>query len=379
MKVESFTYTDSAGWSGALGANDSERTLVAVFGAFAFHEKPEVFDAIAAAYPSSHVIGCSTSGELSDGGFETGTLSLMVMHFEHSDVVLERVELTDDTTPLDSGKQLIDRLTAREELSAVFLLSNSVSTNGSRFIEGMNAHLPEGATLFGGVASAFESFEKMWTLMGTERGFSHAVAAGIYGPAVRVSHGTRGGWDPLGPLRKVTRSEENVVYELDGQPALDVYIKYLGKHADGLPQSGLFFPLELQPPNASPIIRAVTEINEDARALVLLGDVPEGSRARLMRGSMARLLDGAEGAIEDAMETAHEGDAACLAVSCIGRRVVLGEQIDEEQEIMREGLPESVRLAGFYSHGEFAPRTAGATCDHHNQTISVTVISEAQA
>ncbi len=380
MKVESSIYQAGKGWSDELGGADSERTLVFVFGAFEYAEEPARFEEVRAAYPSSEIIGCSTSGELSTRGFHTGSLSLLAVRFERSKLAMSVVELTGDASARERGKALIEGLEP-EGLSAVFVLSNGAHANGSRFMEGMNEAMPEGATLSGGVASAFESFERMWTLAGGELSFDRAVAVGIYGEHVLVSHGTRGGWDPLGPTRSVTRSVENVVYELDGEPALDVYKKYLGKHADELPQSGLFFPLEVHPPgdDENPIIRAIADVDEAQSALVLSGDVPEGWKARMMRGSMDRLVGGAAGAVADALEGARGDEAVCLTVSCLGRRLVLGERVDEEYEVISELLPEGVTVAGFYSHGELSPKVLGRLCDHRNQMIAVTLISEARA
>ena len=378
MKVESYTYTDGTGWSGELGANDSERTLVTVFGAFAYHEEPELFDAIAAAYPRSQIIGCSTSGEFTSGGFRAGALTLMAMEFERSEVAVEQIEVAEGEDAREVGARLARALGERGELSGVLVLSNSTCANGSHLLEGVNAQVPEGASVFGGVASAFASFDRMWTLSGKQIGMSHVAAAGFYGPAVSLRHGTRAGWEPLGPRRRITRAEGTRIYAFDGKPALDLYKTYLGDQAEGLPRSGLYFPLEVSTDEGATFIRAIVDIDEEERSITVLADVPEGSRARLMKWNPDRLLEAAEDAAEQATQ-GRKGAAGCIAVSCVGRRIVLGERVDEEYEALREMLPEGIDIAGFYSHGEYAPESAGAPCDHHNQTISVTVITEADS
>jgi hypothetical protein len=376
MKVESYTYTEGEGWSGELGANDSDRTLVTVFGAFDYHARPERFAEIARAYPRSEIVGCSTSGEFTSGGFRTGTISLMAMQFERADVAVAQLEVSPGEDSYDVGARLANTLAERGDLTGALVLSNSTCTHGSRLLEGVNAHVPEGACVFGGVASAFASFERMWTLAGEEVGMSHVVAAGFYGPDVTLRNGTRSGWEPLGVRRRITRSDGPHIHEFDGKPALDLYEKYLGEHAEGLPRTGLFFPLELETDAGATFIRAVVDIDAQERSITVLADAPQGSRARLMKWNPERLLEAAEDAAESA-GPARSGEAGCIVVSCVGRRIVLGERVDEEYEALREVLPEGLDIAGFYSHGEYAPESAGAACDHHNQTISVTVITEA--
>jgi hypothetical protein len=60
----------------------------------------------------------------------------------------------------------------------------------------------------------------------------------------------------------------------------------------------------------------------------------------------------------------------------VGRRLVLGSRTEEEIEATLEVLPKGTQQIGFYSYGEISPYTAG-TCDLHNQTMTLTTLSEA--
>jgi hypothetical protein len=193
-----------------------------------------------------------------------------------------------------------------------------------------------------------------------------------------VAHGSRGGWDLLGPEREVTHSEGNVLYSLDSQPALQVYKKYLGERARELPAAGLLFPLAIR--NEEDIdgltVRTILAIDEDQQSITFAGDIPEGRFVKLMRANFDRLVDGAANAAESiSLDDYPGGPALSLAISCVGRRLVLGPRIEEETEAVLEALPPEVGQIGYYSYGEISPLASGR-CDLHNQTMTLTLIWE---
>jgi len=202
-------------------------------------------------------------------------------------------------------------------------------------------------------------------------------ALGSYGDTIRLGHGSRGGWDLFGPERRVTRSESNKVYELDGKPALDLCKTYLGELAADLPASAFLFPLSLRPQDHEEerLIRTVLAIDETEQSLTFAGDIPTGSLVQLTRGNFDRLIEGASAAAATAGRPL-QGQTLSVAVSCVGRRLVLGERTEEELEAALKLLPEGTKQVGFYSYGEISPYATGQ-CDLHNQTMTLTTIGEA--
>ena len=189
---------------------------------------------------------------------------------------------------------------------------------------------------------------------------------------------SKGGWDRFGPERTVTRSEGNVLFELDGKPALDLYKTYLGERASGLPATALLFPLALRARagEEKSLVRTILAVDESARSLTFAGDVPQGSLAQLMRANFDRLVDGAEGAALMTRGRCGKGRSTlAVAISCVGRRLVLGERTEEELEAVGDVLPEGARVLGFYSYGEISPFATGR-CDLHNQTMTLTTLQE---
>jgi hypothetical protein len=205
------------------------------------------------------------------------------------------------------------------------------------------------------------------------------AAVGLYGDRLKVGYGSMGGWDPFGPERIITRSHGNVLFELDGQSALGLYKHYLGdEYVAQLPSSALRFPLAVRDEGGdTPIVRTVLGISDADESMTFAGDVPEGAYARLMKANFDRLIDGAVGAARTSYEAlGTTSPDLALLISCVGRKLVLQQRIEEEVEGVREVLGDRTVFTGFYSYGEISPFTPNATCELHNQTMTITTLSE---
>jgi hypothetical protein len=204
------------------------------------------------------------------------------------------------------------------------------------------------------------------------------VAVGLYGPDLQIGYGSLGGWDVFGPVRLITRSRGNVLYELDGQSALALYKRYLGEQAGDLPASGLLFPLSVRARDSDKgVVRTILGVSDTDDSMTFAGDIPEGAYAQLMRANFDRLVDGAIGAARVSAAAIGPAPPDCaLLISCVGRKMVLQQRVEEEIEGVRDVVGSKAVLAGFYSYGEISPFTPTARCELHNQTMTVTTLSE---
>lgn len=273
---------------------------------------------------------------------------------------------------------LAEQLT-REDLKAILVLSDGLNVNGSELVKGFNSALPESVVVTGGLAGDGDRFKRTW-VVGEGRPRSGIVSAvALYGDHVSVGHGSKGGWDLFGPERRVTRSRGNVLHELDGRPALALYKQYLGERASGLPATALLFPLALRAGSADKkvVVRTVLSVDETDQSMTFAGDIPQGHLAQLMRANFERLIEGASLAAASTLPPpgSQAAQTLAIAISCVGRRLVLGERTEEEIEATLTGLPAGTKQIGFYSYGEISPYTTGH-CDLHNQTMTLTTISE---
>lgn len=378
MQVATITFTDAGGWQDDLPASlDSAATLVLAFGSPACTRVDEALADLRRAFPLSVLAGCSTSGEIRDDEILDASLTVAVVRFGATTLVRASTPLRDADDSREAGERLAAQLRA-PALRAVLLLSDGLRVNGAQLVDGLNAHLGPGITVVGGLAGDGERFAQTWVLADAERRAGEVTAVGFLGDAVRVDAVAGGGWSDFGPERRITRARGQVLHELDGRPALDLYKDYLGEFAKDLPGAALRFPLLVTSgqTGAEPLVRTVLGIDEADRSMTFAGDIPEGGTARLMRASNSRLVDAAGQAASAVARRAgtHPG-ALVLSVSCVGRRIVMGQHAEDELEAVTEAFGPGCAHIGFYSYGEIAP-AGGAVSRLHNQTIGVCVIHE---
>ncbi len=379
MELRTHSFTLDAGWTAPPDASlDSPATLVLAFGAPEMLDAPDALRTLATTFPRSVVLGCSTSGEIHGTHIVDRSVSVAVARFASTRVRYAEAPALSTADSRSAGESLAKQL-AGDGLRAVLVFSDGLTVNGTELVAGINNGLPDDVVVTGGLAGDGSRFQRTWVLTREGPRGGRVVAVGLYGSEVRVGHGSKGGWDIFGPERLVTRSVGNVLYELDGRPALDLYKTYLGERASGLPATGLLFPLSLRSNNDADdkrLVRTILAVDEATQSLTFAGDIPQGARAQLMRANFDRLVAGAESAAEmtGAMESA-QGPVLSIAISCVGRRLVLGERTEEEIEATLDALPKGALQVGFYSYGELSPFASGR-CDLHNQTMTLTTLAE---
>lgn len=352
--------------------------LVLVFGAIPLLTDSSFFPMLRAKFPRARLLGCSTAGEIASGGVEDGTVVVTALHFAQPGFEVVHTPFSGLADSHAAGER-IGQLLAREGLHDVLVFGQGVDINGSALIDGIGSVLGQGVVVSGGLAADGGAFKRTYVVCDEGVRPDRIAAAGFHGTSLRIGHGSFGGWKPFGPARKVTRANANILYELDGAPALGVYKKYLGDYARDLPASGLLFPLSMLGKDHSDVglIRTILGVNEADGSLVLAGDVVENGYLQLMHASTDALVDGAYAAAEAARDVlAQDQPSLALLVSCVGRKLVMGARVDEEVEAVADVLGQSSLLTGFYSNGEISPFASSPECKLHNQTMTITCIRE---
>lgn len=350
--------------------------LVLAFGSVALLQAGSAL--LAQVFPDAHRVGCSTAGEISASGVTVDSLVVTAIALEKTRVVqcVTTLHSMDDSQA--AGRRLVADL-PREGLRAIVVFGQGVNINGSAMLAGMTEVIGREVPITGGLAGDGGAFVRTWVLDDQGVSSDRLVCVGLYGDALTVSHGSFGGWSPFGPARKVTRSENNILFELDGKPALSVYKSYLGEHAKGLPASGLLFPFAMlgSDHHELGLIRTILGVDEAAGSLTLAGDIEPNGYLKLMHSNTDALVDGAEAAALAArgMQSLREQGLALL-VSCVGRKLVMGGRVDEEVEAVGEVFGQGATLTGFYSYGEISPFVHATECKLHNQTMTITYLAE---
>jgi hypothetical protein len=353
--------------------------LVTVFGAATYFSDAGFIDTIKNTFPAATLIGCSTAGEISGAGVTDGTCTVTAVAFGATMLKPATTVLANMDDSQAAGERIGELLKAAD-LRAVIVFGPGVQINGSALVEGMASRVGAAVPITGGLAGDGGAFVRTFTLSSAGASDNGIVAIGLYGAGLSFAHGSFGGWEPFGPARKVTRCAGNVLFELDGEPALAVYKRYLGDHAKGLPASGLLFPFAMvgEDHDALGLIRTILGVDETTGSLTLAGAINPDGYLKLMHASTDGLVDGAEAAAAAAAQMHKcDGDSLAILVSCVGRKLVMGDRVDEEVEAVADVFGSKATLTGFYSYGEISPFTPGSSCQLHNQTMTITWLGEA--
>lgn len=375
MKINQAMRTKSGSWE-FMQDTPLNNPLVLVFGDRMLLEDQGIYEEIRGFYPEGEIVFGSTSGEILETRVYEETLTLTAIEFEKSEFKVISRNIKDFVDIQKMGAELASAFDT-EQLRHLFVVSDGSFVNGSGLIEGLEQAEGFNATITGGLCGDGARFEKTLTSHNENPKQGEVVAIGLYGETLEVSYANYGGWTTFGPEREITRSEGNVLFEIDGQPALDLYKTYLGEKASELPQSALLYPLSVQSAEGEePLVRTILNIDEEQNSMILAGDVPQGSGVQLMMSTMDDIAEGASYAAEFAMSDRANEPELALLVSCIGRKLVLAQRIEEEIEEVKDVIGSKAAIAGFYSYGEMAPFAGCSACQLHNQTMTLTLLSE---
>jgi hypothetical protein len=382
MKLEQRFWSADANWS-TLNSDLDNNTpqIVFAFGGRATIEDKAHFDYLKNAYPQSKVLLCSTAGEILGTKVTDNSIAVTAVYFEKTNLEFSQTTISDPSQSKEKGKEVTSKLLGKG-LVHVMVFSDGLKVNGTSLVEGILSELPKGIAVTGGLVGDGADFKK--TLIGLDEVPTEGqiVLIGFYGDSIEIGHGSLGGWDSFGPTRLITKSDNHVLYELDNKPALELYKNYLGEEAKKLPGSGLLFPLNVKVKddhgNETEVVRTLLAVDEEKQSMTFAGDMPVGAHANLMKANFDKLVDGAKGAAEMSNQTFVEGDPElAILISCIGRKLVLKERIEEETEAVKSQLGKDTKMAGFYSYGEISPvAPTEKQCKLHNQTMTITTFKE---
>ncbi len=378
MKIAQKQWTEKSGWQSFSSNGMSDQAqLVLAFGEIDILRQASRLDEVKQAFPNARVLGCSTAGEIMESQVSDNSLAVTGVLFENTELQFAETTLENVKDSFAAGERLARALDPHG-LVHVFVLSDGLHVNGSALAQGLHHRLPAHVSITGGLAGDQDRFQDTLVFLDTVSDKSTLAAIGFYGEALQVGYGSRGGWDSFGPDRLVTRAEANTLYELDGQSVLGLYETYLGDQAPGLPATGLLFPLSLTVEGSDQrLVRTVLSVDRCEGSMTFAAEIPEGSYARLMKASSERLVDGAADSARESQTVGPQAPHLAILISCVGRKLVLRQRVDEEVEIVRNTLGKDTPISGFYSYGEICP--IEATTKHaelHNQTMTVTTLFE---
>lgn len=358
------------------GFGSNKANLVLAFGERVLLDDLLPYNKIKELYPKAHIVICSTSGQISNTGLVESNIVATAINFEKTAIKVSEIDIQNNSNVQELGN-VIKKDFFSEDLKSILILSEGSFVNGTELINELIQQTKGTIPIFGGLAGDEYRFEKTIVGLNSDASQGKIVAVGFYGDAIHFGFSSKGGWSDFGPEREVTLSEKNVLYKIGDRFALDLYKEYLGKYADELPGSSLYFPLSMKENiNAAPIVRTILSIDEENKSMTFAGNIPQGSFVRLMKGNLDKLIDASYNAALQIFSEQCTKPELALLVSCVGRKIVLGNRIEEELEVIKEVFGEDTLVCGFYSYGEISPTLKNIACELHNQTMTIATIYE---
>lgn len=376
MKLQKLQFVDDTWNIEPSEINHNNAQLVLAFGSRELLVNKNHFDHIKKNYPNANIVMCSTAGEVINGYVYDNSIVATAIEFEKSSIKTAITQIDKHKNSFDAGVYLNNQLKG-DKLAGIFVISDGIKVEGD-LVRGLSLDNTHKIPITGGFAGDGVQFQKTITGLNEIPSEGNIIAVGFYGDNISMGHGSMGGWDEFGFERYITKSKGNVMFEIDGENALDLYKKYLGSFSKDLPGSALMFPLSMYVEGSTKrIIRTILAVDEEKKALIFAGDVPEKSKIKLMRGNLNRLIEASATAAKDSLLTMNSDKPdLTILISCVGRKIILGSRVNEEIDVAEEVIGNTASIIGFYSYGGISPLDKGGACELHNQTMTITTFKE---
>jgi len=356
--------------------NDEKVQLALCFGSKELLQQEDVYTEISQQYLNAAVVLCSTAGEIYQDTVSDDSLVVAALQFDKTEIKTAAVNIKDFANSYNAAAELAGKL-PKDNLVHVLVFSDGNLVNGSELVKGLITWTGENVMITGGLAGDGADFTSTLVGLNEMPMEGKIVAIGFYGNHISITHGSQGGWDVFGLEKRITKSNNNVLFEMENQNALNVYKKYLGQEAAKLPGAALLFPLSVVIPGTrKPVVRTILSIDENDRSMTFAGDVPEGSKVRFMKANFDRLTQAAAAAANNTLHNHADKPVFSLLISCVGRKLILGERTVEEVKVVNNSYQGKTVMAGFYSYGEISPFNEDTDCQLHNQTMTITSFYE---
>jgi hypothetical protein len=378
MNTSLYKFSENS-WSkhpNSKSVDDDLVNLVLCFASNAMLRVDNIYSTVKSKFPSAVIAMCSTSGEIYQDCVIDNSFVSVAMQFDKTTVEATSVNILDYDNSYDAAINLAKKL-PKENLIHVLVFSDGSLVNGSELVKGLTTQIDKNVLITGGMAGDEANFKSTLIGLDEQPKEGEIIIIGFYGKNLTVTHGSQGGWEVFGLEKRITNSSGNVLFELEGQNALELYKKYLGPESKNLPGSALLFPLSVIIPGAAkPVVRTILSINEEDKSMTFAGDVPIGSTVRFMKANFDMLIMAASEAAHQTTLKLDDKPGFSLLVSCVGRKLILGSRTVEEVKAVSRSFNDETILAGFYSYGEISPFNEGGSCQLHNQTMTITSFYE---
>jgi len=308
-----------------------------------------------------NILGATSSGEFIDGYQGEGSIVILLLDLRR-DAYTILFEGVGDRSLKDVAKELAQAALQKFKRPAFILCSTSVSVKGEYLAGATLIHNIAQVTgsevkIFGGMAGDDNSFSGTFVFTNDRAGDAAIAALVLDEDKVSLQGIAISGWKPLGTIRTVTKSEDGWLYSIDGQPALDMYLRYLGKKPvseEGtrkiFEEIGFYYPF-LAIDAGDPVIRTPLMVNKEKNAIKLDFPIPEGKQLQFSMPPDFEIVEDVLGKAEEIKKASNADAEALLVFSCAGRLAALGPMVSSENEGLHDIW--QTPMAGFFTYGEY--------------------------
>jgi hypothetical protein len=320
------------------------------------------------------VFGSTTAGEIIDSEVMEKSTVIMLLDIKKEHYKIFH-EASADTFKISNNLALFAK--ASFDNPSVVVVSSGLTIDAEQIIEGFYA-VDKDISLYGGLAGDDLTMKNSFVFSNVYESSTGLIALVFDNDKINVQGIATSGWDNIGIEKTITKSVGNVVYTIDDEPAVDVFVKYfqftesVDNTAEIIAQNFAQYPLQLTKENGNTVLRAPLMVNIESRALIFAGGIPEGSKVKFSVQPGFDLIEKTTNRVSILKSSIPEADALIM-FSCKARHMALGPMTGDEAGMIR-GLWDKP-LIGFFTYGEIGTAKDN-TCDFHNETCSMVILKE---
>lgn len=326
------------------------------------------------------MLGCSTAGEIVNDELAEESIVVLLMDMNRDYYSIQTVSYDIDkvySNSLTIGNFAKDKF----ENPALVVMSGGISVDAGKIIAGLKYGIGKEVPIYGGLAADDLQMDKTYAFSNnflTANGLSILI---IDTDKIEVSGLASSGWEAFGGINTITKSEGNIVYSINDEPALDAFKKQFGFDESPESKENLLltiqtnYPFQIIREDGTKVLRTPIVIDEENRALIMAGGVEQGDHFKFSNSPGFEVIEQTVEEFKSLKQNRPEADALVL-FSCKGRHGAFGPVLEEEVEGLYNYWKKP--MIGFLSYGEIG-NTKNGVCEFHNETCSLMILKEKQA
>lgn len=328
------------------------------------------------------ILGATSCGEFTNGHQTEGEIALLLLELSKEHYTLLYEDIVDGSLE-DTISRLADNALKQFTNPSLIICSTGINLKGKLFegeklVRNLSQNLGPDKIFFGGMAGDDWTMKGSFVFTNGKDTNYGLVALVLNSDHITLKGMAITGWKPMGIARIVTKSKGNLLYEIDGKPAIELYLKYLGmsdKIAENdfkiFEELSIEYPFIVERDHNETVLKSPMTIDRTEKALFMDIPMPEGSKFWFTHPPEFDIVEEVIEKANQLKKDANEEADALLIFSCAGRQPILGPMATDENE----GLAEvwNTPMAGFFTYGEFGRVLNGKQNFHSGACCWVTL------